>query len=51
MSAVGVIFSAPFTVRGNASSRNAIASDCLPYYYMGVNIPCKGYGAGGEPSG
>jgi hypothetical protein len=44
-------FLAPFTVGGNTSSRNAIASDCLPYYYIGVTIPCKGYGAGGELPG
>ena len=41
-----LFFLAPFTVGGNTSSRNAIASDRLPYYYMGVNTHCKGYGAG-----
>jgi len=51
MSAAGAIFPAPFTVGGNTSSRNAIASDCLPYYYMGANIHCKAHGTGGEPSG
>jgi len=43
-------FPAPFTMGGNTTPRNAIASGCLPYYYMGANIHCKEHGAGDEPS-